>query len=819
MPETQNDNARVSIVIPVFNGGCWLAEAIDSALAQTWPDIEVIVVNDGSSDGVTDRIARSYGDQIRYLTKPRGGVSTALNAGVEAMSGHYFSWLSHDDRYRPKKIERQMEALAVASGNSIAFGDVVLIDQRGRTIRRGGLLAGLDPDDDPVWVVLLGRLSGCTLLVPRRCFDLVGGFDEGLPDTQDYDLWFRLARRFSFLPVDACDVESRQHPAQESRQRRHIDQVALLWRDMLDMLSDDDMRRLGGTREGFFERLTNTAGAPTDIPAVSAMIDRRRGASLHSLRRPEAASSPPVQPVSPPAPRQDKVPASSDAAPSVPPAACGEHPAKRAVRAVLLRPRVLRATLAAAEGLARIGGAPGRRAAGHLAKSLLHLHGRIDDQYYRDRYGRYGSWSESTLHYLRYGWHLGWTPHPDFDHERFHEVFPAARNSHLEPLSWLGIHRPDLLEQPIGQILGTRQFPQTAGRAKGHDILDGIWNRNRHIVLYLYSSTDQLACYWARQLVDTGDACAALVAAVDKTDDLVLSRSDGSGPKLSVSLPRDAPGTAWTLRDAGLTQVTIVGTLPDCPVLSGFLDALAAPLVAVVTDTVAFSRPWGRSLRPRPPRDAGRCHRILTPHRMIAEELGHSFPELGIRHASIREWPDPYRYRVRVPALQQGEALRVAIFDTTGTGGLPVAKAAAGAIDGDGPLEFACVATAGPLSAPMCEVVIDLRGWAATSLTYALCAWDAHVAWIPRETGPEDHLLLVAAMINGLPIATIDTPYARCALMGRPGSWLLPATTRDDEWMRFLVELRGGDVAWRSEVEDRRLDSTSALYAPSVRAA
>ena len=99
---------KVSIVIPVYNGANYLREAIDSALEQTYRNTEVIVVNDGSTDGgETEDIAISYGDRIRYFTKENGGISTALNLGIQAMSGEYFSWLSHDDVYYPHKIEKQ----------------------------------------------------------------------------------------------------------------------------------------------------------------------------------------------------------------------------------------------------------------------------------------------------------------------------------------------------------------------------------------------------------------------------------------------------------------------------------------------------------------------------------------------------------------------------------------------------------------------------------------------------------------------------------------------------------------------------------------
>ena len=107
-----NNSPLVSIVIPVYNGANFLKEAIESALAQTYANIEILVVNDGSTDeGKTRNIALSYGDKIRYFEKVNGGVSSALNLGIKEMKGEYFSWLSHDDVYFPKKIETQIKFL------------------------------------------------------------------------------------------------------------------------------------------------------------------------------------------------------------------------------------------------------------------------------------------------------------------------------------------------------------------------------------------------------------------------------------------------------------------------------------------------------------------------------------------------------------------------------------------------------------------------------------------------------------------------------------------------------------------------------------
>jgi len=207
----------VSIVIPVYNGENYLREAIDSALAQTYPHTEVLVVNDGSTDdGATERIAQSYGEQIRYFSKENGGVSTALNYGIEQMRGEYFSWLSHDDTYFPDKIATQiawLDAHPDQRQEVILYSDFDIIDQDSKRLVVVQL-GPLSPEEVPVALVEKSPVHGCAMLIPRSCFDKVGRFDESLRTTQDYHLWLRLARDFRFVHISKCLISGRVHSQQ-----------------------------------------------------------------------------------------------------------------------------------------------------------------------------------------------------------------------------------------------------------------------------------------------------------------------------------------------------------------------------------------------------------------------------------------------------------------------------------------------------------------------------------------------------------------------------------------------------------------------------
>lgn len=207
----------VSIVIPVYNGSNYLAKAIDSALAQTYPNVEIVVVNDGSKDdGRTEQIALSYGDRIRYYRKKNGGVATALNLGIEQMQGDFFSWLSHDDLYTPEKIALQMKVFQ-SSGNPktvVYCNYFVFTGDPANAFRI--TLADIPPAEFRYWITAENALHGCTLLIPKAAFELCGKFREDLRTTQDYDLWFRMAATFSFVHIPQHLVKARSHAQQDS---------------------------------------------------------------------------------------------------------------------------------------------------------------------------------------------------------------------------------------------------------------------------------------------------------------------------------------------------------------------------------------------------------------------------------------------------------------------------------------------------------------------------------------------------------------------------------------------------------------------------
>src|SRR5260221_3924635 len=123
-------NPTVSVILPVYNGENYLRFAIEGALAQTLEGFELIVVDDGSKDA-TPQIARSYGEQIRYVRQENTGVAGAFNHGLRLATGKYISWLSHDDVFLPEKLEKQLAALRRVGEPAVCYCDVQIIDSAG----------------------------------------------------------------------------------------------------------------------------------------------------------------------------------------------------------------------------------------------------------------------------------------------------------------------------------------------------------------------------------------------------------------------------------------------------------------------------------------------------------------------------------------------------------------------------------------------------------------------------------------------------------------------------------------------------------------
>ena len=201
----------VSVIIPNYNYDSFLREAVDSVLSQTYERVEVVVVDDGSTDSSRD-VIESYGGRIKGVFQSNRGVSAARNHGVSVSSGQLVAFLDADDAWMPEKLERQVEALVASEGFDAVHVGVEEVDASGAhmTFALDGLsgevaneLLRLERS------VILGGGSG--ILTTREAFDAVGGFDEQLSTSADWDFFYRIAKRGKVAFVEEPLLRYRRH--------------------------------------------------------------------------------------------------------------------------------------------------------------------------------------------------------------------------------------------------------------------------------------------------------------------------------------------------------------------------------------------------------------------------------------------------------------------------------------------------------------------------------------------------------------------------------------------------------------------------------
>lgn len=201
----------VSVVIPTFNGAHFLAQTIESALAQTYPSLEVIVVDDGSTDE-TPAIVAAFGSRVRYVRQANAGTAAARNRGILEARGEYIALLDHDDLWLPRKLERQLPVFATDPLIGVVFARIEFFrTETGEVTAQYFPGSELGPHD-----LLAHRVLPIQTVVFRRsALEAVGPFDVCLRGTDDWDLGIRLSARFRAIGVPETLARVRLHPDQQ----------------------------------------------------------------------------------------------------------------------------------------------------------------------------------------------------------------------------------------------------------------------------------------------------------------------------------------------------------------------------------------------------------------------------------------------------------------------------------------------------------------------------------------------------------------------------------------------------------------------------
>lgn len=199
----------ISVIIATYNRQDFIVEAVQSALDQTYKNIEVIIVDDGSTDDSSSVIDRAFGEDSRvsYYYQDNNKRASAFNHGLQYARGEYVAIVDSDNRWLPRRLELGYEALVNNPEYDIVYGDIILIDENGNEISRenmkrySGNIANKLIKDNCV--------SINTALVPRRCFDELGPMDISRKRADDYELWLRFSTAYRFLYIPEFMAEYR----------------------------------------------------------------------------------------------------------------------------------------------------------------------------------------------------------------------------------------------------------------------------------------------------------------------------------------------------------------------------------------------------------------------------------------------------------------------------------------------------------------------------------------------------------------------------------------------------------------------------------
>jgi hypothetical protein len=279
---------RLSVVIPAFNAATTIRSAVRSTLSQTVPVLEVIVVDDGSTDATAEVVSGIDDSRVRLVAQANGGPSAARNAGIAEARGEWVAFLDSDDLWLPRYVETATAALAAAPNPGFAYTDAYVFDAGRGQVKQGSAMDAIDPpppDRASFLAALLRRNFVFTsATVPARVLSALGGYDESLPLSEEYDLWLRiLVAGFDAVWMGGRLAVYRMHPGQSSHQILAMKRTAARVYHGLpeeQMPSDDARRALRQSRAAADRDVAIEAGE-----AGAATLARRARNVLGAVRK------------------------------------------------------------------------------------------------------------------------------------------------------------------------------------------------------------------------------------------------------------------------------------------------------------------------------------------------------------------------------------------------------------------------------------------------------------------------------------------------------------------------------------------------------
>ncbi|AFY92666.1 glycosyltransferase family 2 protein [Chamaesiphon minutus] len=212
---------QVTVIVPAYNAMTYLPETVNSALAQSFTDFELLIINDGSTDRLSTWAATLSDPRVRLISQANQGLPGARNTGIREAQGQYIAFLDADDLWAPTKLERQVQCLQANSTIGVVYTWTLLVDEVGQPT--GRIFAS--QAEGNVWQQLLETdviSNGSSAMVRRECFEKVGNFDRTLTSAEDLDMWLRLAAHYPFAVVKEPLTLYRQYASSMSKNRQRM---------------------------------------------------------------------------------------------------------------------------------------------------------------------------------------------------------------------------------------------------------------------------------------------------------------------------------------------------------------------------------------------------------------------------------------------------------------------------------------------------------------------------------------------------------------------------------------------------------------------
>lgn len=205
----------ISVILPTYNRAEWLPQAVESVLDQTFAPVELIVVDDGSTDGTAGLLA-AYGRRLKVLRQANAGVSAARNRGIQAAAGRWIAFIDSDDCWLPQKLDLQV-AFLNAHPDALICQTEEIWERNGLRVnpkKRHRKYSGMIFEKS----LPLCLISPSAVMLHKSLLEEVGLFDEGLPACEDYDLWLRITWKYPVYLVDTpLTIKRGGHADQLSR--------------------------------------------------------------------------------------------------------------------------------------------------------------------------------------------------------------------------------------------------------------------------------------------------------------------------------------------------------------------------------------------------------------------------------------------------------------------------------------------------------------------------------------------------------------------------------------------------------------------------